>query len=79
MKKMESMNGEQFDHAYMQQMVKDHQETLKKLQDASKNAKDPDIQAAATKMTPIVQQHLEKARSLSGGEAAAGGGKKSGK
>ena len=79
MKKMESMSGEEFDHAYMQQMVKDHQETLKKLQDASKNAKDPDIKAAATKMAPIVQQHLQMARSLSGGEAAAGGGKKSGK
>jgi putative membrane protein len=76
MKKMESLSGEEFDRAYMQQMVKDHEETLKKLQDAAKNAKDPQIKAAASKKAPIVSQHLEMARSLSKGDAAAGGGKK---
>ena len=75
MKKLESMSGEQFDHAYMQQMVKDHEETLKELRGAAKNAKDPQVKAAATKMEPIVKQHLEMARSLSKGDAAAGGGK----
>ncbi|MFN2645546.1 MAG: DUF4142 domain-containing protein, partial [Burkholderiales bacterium] len=72
LKKLESANGEDFDRAYMQQMVKDHTETLKTLKAAGKNAKDPDIKAAAMKKAPIVNQHLEMARSLSGGDAARG-------
>jgi putative membrane protein len=79
MKKLESMSGEEFDQAYMQQMVKDHEDTLKKLRAAAKDAKDPEVKAAATKKEPIVSQHLEMARSLSKGDAAAGGGKSTAK
>jgi len=79
LKKMESMSGEEFDRAYMQQMVKDHEDTLKKLRAAAKGAKDPEIRAAAAKKEPIVSQHLQMARSLSKGGAAAGGGKSTAK
>jgi putative membrane protein len=45
---------------YMKQVgVSDHQKTLKLLQSAQKDAKDPDLKALAAKMTPIVEQHLQ--------------------
>lgn len=62
-KKMEGMSGEEFDRMYMKQGgVKDHQKTLKLLQKAQKDAKDPDVKALATKMTPTVEEHLKMAK-----------------
>jgi len=49
MKKLESQSGAGFDKAYMNQMVQDHQEALKLVRNASKNAKDAEIRAAAEK------------------------------
>lgn len=67
-KKMQDMSGEEFDRAYMKQGgVKDHQKTLKLLQKAQKDAKDPDLKALAAKMTPTVEQHLEMAKQHSEG------------
>jgi putative membrane protein len=62
MKKLESESGARFDKAYMNQMVKDHQETLKLVENASKKAKDGEIRAAAEKKVPVVKQHLEMAQ-----------------
>jgi putative membrane protein len=78
MKKLESQSGAQFDRAYMRQMVKDHQDVLKTLQKAAKDAKDPDIKAAAEKKAREVAQHLDMAKSTlasvdGGGKSGAGG------
>jgi putative membrane protein len=82
MKKLEKASGESFDAAYMQQMVKDHQKALKLAQDTAKNAKDPELKAAAQKAAPDIQKHLKMAQDLSrqtqakgksGGKSAAGG------
>jgi putative membrane protein len=62
MKKLESQSGAGFDKAYMNQMVQDHQEALKLVRNASKNAKDPEIRAAAEKKVPVVEKHLQMAR-----------------
>jgi putative membrane protein len=64
MKKLEKEKGEGFDKAFMQQMVKDHEEALKLHQDAAKNAKDPQLKAAAEKSVPVIQKHLEEAKSI---------------
>jgi putative membrane protein len=76
MKKLEEQSGAEFDRAYMNQMVRDHQDTLKLLQDAAKNAQDPQIKAAAQKKVPTVQEHLKMARqqvaSLGGGKGGKG-------
>lgn len=62
-KKMQGMSGEEFDRMYMKQGgVNDHQKTLKLLQKAQKDAKDPDLKALATKMTPTVEEHLKMAK-----------------
>jgi putative membrane protein len=64
MKKLEKEKGESFDKAFMQQMVKDHEDALKLHQDAAKSAKDPQLKAAAEKAVPVIQKHLEEAKSI---------------
>lgn len=66
LKKLESASGENFDRAYMDQMVKDHEKTLKLVQDAAKNAKDPELKQAAEKAAPDVEKHLEMAKQIAG-------------
>ena len=63
-KKLEAMSGEAFDRAYMEQMVKDHQQTLELVQRAAAQAKDAELRAHAQKAIPHVQQHLQMAQSL---------------
>ncbi len=64
MKKLQQAKGESFDKQFMQQMVKDHEEALKLHQDAAKNAKDPQLKAQAEKSVPVIQKHLEEAKSI---------------
>jgi putative membrane protein len=66
LKKLESLSGERFDRTYMEQMVKEHEKTLKLVQDAAKNAKDPQLKASAEKTLPEIQKHLEMARQIAG-------------
>lgn len=64
MKKLRSAKGDGFDKAFMTQMVKDHEDALKLVQDASKSAKDPQLKAAAEKAAPEIQKHLEMAKTV---------------
>jgi putative membrane protein len=70
-KQLERLSATAFDRAYMQQMVQDHEATLKNLQQIAAKADDPQIKQAAQKAVPEVKDHLEKARSV----AAAAGAK----
>lgn len=61
-KKMEDLSkktGADFDKAYVNAMVDGHKSTLKLMEDESKDGKDADLKAFATKTAPIVQSHLE--------------------
>jgi putative membrane protein len=64
MKKLESASGAGFDKAFMEQMVKDHEEALKLAQNTAKNAKDKELKADAEKTAPVIQKHLEMAKSI---------------
>jgi putative membrane protein len=87
MKKLESASGEQFDKAYMSEMVKDHQDTVKKVEKMAKSSKDAEVKSAAQKALPDLKQHLQMAQDVarkaggssrgasSGGSSAAGGKK----
>ena len=64
MKKLESASGAGFDKTFMDMMVKDHQEALKLVQSTAKSAKDKDLKADAAKTAPVIEKHLEMAKSL---------------
>ncbi|MGE5640062.1 MAG: DUF4142 domain-containing protein [Clostridia bacterium] len=63
-KKLESQSGDRFDKAYMDAMVKDHKEDVKKLNAAAKSAKDPEIKATLEKTAQTVQGHLKMAQDI---------------
>ena len=64
MKKLEQASGAEFDKAFMTQMVKDHEDALKLVQDTAKNAKDKELKADAEKTAPVIEKHLEMAKSI---------------
>ena len=66
------LNGEQFDRAYMQHMLKDHEKTVSLFEQGSKQLEDAELRGWAEKTLPTLRQHLEKARSVA---AAVGAGK----
>jgi putative membrane protein len=62
--KLQNDTGKQFDKDYMDGMVQDHEKDVQSFQDASQNAKDPDVKQLATKLTPTLQEHLAKAQQI---------------
>jgi putative membrane protein len=65
LQKLKKAKGEEFDRAYMSQMVKDHEKTLKLVQQTAKSAKDPELKAMAQKAEPTIKEHLQQAKELS--------------
>jgi putative membrane protein len=59
--------GADFDKAYMSMMVDDHEEDVKKFEDAAKNAKDVDIKNFAAQTLPVLRKHLDAAKKIKGG------------
>jgi predicted outer membrane protein len=63
--KLEKMSGDAFDKAYMAQAgVADHKKVHSMLMSDAKKAKDADVKALATKMAPVVEQHLKSAQQM---------------
>jgi putative membrane protein len=72
--KLSSATGKALDKDYMDSMVDDHKKDVSEFQDASQNAKDPDVKQWAAKTLPTLQAHLQKAQQIA---AKVGGGKTS--
>ncbi len=56
-------SGSEFDKHYMDKMVADHKATIKLFENASQNAKNPEIQQWAKDTLPTLKQHLQLAES----------------
>lgn len=52
-------NGMKFDEEYASMMVRGHKSAIRKFENASSNAEDPDIRNWATSMLPALRAHLE--------------------
>jgi len=63
--KLMNLSGDQFDRAYMKEMVADHQKDIAEFEKASKNASDMDLRAFAEKTLPTLREHLQMAQSIS--------------
>jgi len=64
---MKEHKGADFDKAFADHMVKDHEKDIAEFKRASTEAKDPNIKAFATKTLPTLQTHLEMAKKLQAG------------
>lgn len=60
---LKSLSGEDFDKAYAQAMVGDHQKAIA-LFDAASHSSDPDVKAFASKTLPVLKHHLAMAQAL---------------
>jgi putative membrane protein len=61
---LEKLSGEQFDHAYMKDMVTDHKKDVSDFKRESTSAQDPAVKDFATQTLPKLQQHLKLAESI---------------
>ena len=61
---LSKMSGSEFDAAFMQCMVMDHEEAVKLFESASKNCDDKDLKAWAGNTLPTLKEHLEMARGV---------------
>ncbi|MGK6306884.1 DUF4142 domain-containing protein [Variovorax sp. DT-64] len=65
MVEFKALRGDTFDSQYMKHAgVGDHEATLKLLKKTQAEAADADLKALATKMMPVVQEHLKHAQGM---------------
>lgn len=64
--RLEKLEGQQFDQAYLKTMVQEHQKDIKKFEQQAKSAKDPDVQRFASQTLPTLREHLKQAQALQG-------------
>lgn len=62
MDELSSKNGKDFDKAYMDAMVKDHEKVVAAFEKTSKSAKDADLKTWVTNTLPTIQDHLKMAK-----------------
>ena len=60
--KLGKLDGKKFDKMYMKGQVKDHQAMLTLLQKEAKSGKDADLKSFAEQTIPVVQSHLDMAK-----------------
>lgn len=80
MDRLSKLKGEEFDRAYMDDMVKDHTKDVADFEKESTQGADKDVKAFASKTLPTLQDHLRMAQSIAPKErkeaASQGKGKK---
>ncbi|MCF0052440.1 DUF4142 domain-containing protein [Dyadobacter chenwenxiniae] len=57
-------SGSDFDKAYISQMKKDHEQTVKLFEDAQKEVKDAELKAFIDKTLPVIKAHAEHVKTL---------------
>ncbi len=60
---LKKLDGDQFDRAFLQMQVKDHERDVREFKDKAANAQDPDVKQYASQTAPVLEQHLDMARS----------------
>ena len=63
-KKLNTKDGKDFDKAYIDMMVDDHNEDIDMFDKASKDLKDADLKAFATNTLPTLRAHLDSAKAV---------------
>ena len=76
--RLSKLNGENFDRAYMENMVKDHKKDVADFNRERTSGKDNEVKQFAGKTLPTLKEHLKKAESIapSAKGATAGGSAK---
>ena len=67
--KLGQKSGKEFDEAYAEMMVKDHEEDVAEFKKEAESGKDPEMKQFASKTLPTLEAHLKMARELPGASA----------
>jgi putative membrane protein len=62
--KLQALNGDAFDKAYMKDMVKDHKTDLNDFKSEADNGSNPAVKNAASQGAQIISQHLQMAERI---------------
>jgi putative membrane protein len=62
--RLSKLNGESFDHVYMENMVRDHKKDIADFQKESSSGSDAAVKQFASETLPILQEHLQQAESI---------------
>ena len=60
--RLQKLKGAQFDRAYIDYMVRDHQKDVSEFRKEANSAKDPDVKAFAQQTLPTLEEHLKMAQ-----------------
>lgn len=63
-RELREKSGAEFDEAYIDRMVRDHDKTVSLFEDASSDVRNADLQAFAAKTLPVLKRHYEEAKML---------------
>lgn len=66
MDRLNGLEGVEFDKAYMNVMRDAHENDIDEFEDETKDARDPDVRAFATKQLPVLQGHHQHAKDSKG-------------
>jgi putative membrane protein len=68
--KISKLSGDQFDKAYVSEMVKDHEKVAAEFEKASKTAQNPELKSFAATTLPIIKAHLKHAKAIASGKSS---------
>lgn len=71
---LRTKSGEDFDKAYMSEMVKDHEKDVKETGELAQQVSDPQLKSALGKAHATIQKHLATAKQIAGAQSSASGG-----
>jgi putative membrane protein len=69
---LSKLSGREFDRAYMEEMVKDHQKNIAEFQDQSERTEDPEVKNWAAQTLPTLKEHLQLAQQTAANVGATG-------
>jgi putative membrane protein len=61
---LSQQKGADFDHAYMQAMVEEHEDVVEEFRQAARDAQDADVKSFAAKALPTLEAHLRMAKEV---------------
>ena len=64
MAKLQALNGDAFDKAYIKDMVKDHETDQKEFKQEASSTSNPDLKQAATHGEEVITEHLQMIRQI---------------
>jgi putative membrane protein len=61
---MQQLSGAEFDEAYMDEMVEDHEKDIELFEQQAESGEDPDLRTFAEGALPTLREHLELAKQI---------------